>query len=159
MKSILLKTRPVDKDYRITAKPGAVGPRWEHAHNGYDFGAARDSVGKIIKPIMLAPVYSVLDGEVQIAGRHTIYDVKTKVFFPGPLGLRVWVICNHNGLHVRFGYCHLNKILVREEDVVKEGQILGYVGTTGNSTAPHLHFQPETWPQRELLNVEFAEIP
>ncbi|MBK8045672.1 MAG: M23 family metallopeptidase [Anaerolineales bacterium] len=38
-------------------------------------------------------------------------------------------------------YAHLDTILVNEGDVVGQGQALGTVGSTGNSTGPHLHFE------------------
>lgn len=38
-------------------------------------------------------------------------------------------------------YAHLNKILVRQDDVVKKGEVIAKVGRTGRATGPHLHLE------------------
>ena len=71
------------------------------------------------------PVYSALSGIVVIA---------KDMFFTGKT-----VVINH-GLGLYTLYAHLSEIDVREGDFVKIGEIIGKVGSTGRSTAPHLHF-------------------
>ena len=44
-----------------------------------------------------------------------------------------------NGLTTRYG--HLSKIEVKEGDVISRGQLMAYVGSTGRSTGPHLHYE------------------
>ena len=39
------------------------------------------------------------------------------------------------------GYAHQSKVIVRAGQKVKQGQVVGYVGTTGLSTGCHLHLQ------------------
>ena len=53
-----------------------------------------------------------------------------------------YVIVEHSGNESSF-YAHLipNSIRVKKGDKVKQGQVLGLLGNSGNSTAPHLHFQ------------------
>ena len=52
-------------------------------------------------------------------------------------GHHVWI--NH-GNNVATLYAHMSRIVVKEGQYVKQGQVIGYVGSTGNSTGPHLHF-------------------
>lgn len=49
------------------------------------------------------------------------------------------VILDH-GLSIYSSYAHLDKLLVKEGDQVKKGDIIGEVGSTGFSTGPHLHW-------------------
>lgn len=51
-----------------------------------------------------------------------------------------FVIIDHKIDYVTL-YAHLDRVLVKEGEIVGQGQVIGTVGSTGNSTGPHLHFE------------------
>ena len=72
-------------------------------------------------------IYAAFDGKVRL----TAYEGK---------GYGNYIIIRHpNGLETVYG--HLNKHLVKPDQVVKAGQPIGLGGSTGRSTGPHLHFE------------------
>ena len=73
-----------------------------------------------------APIFAVADGLVQFAGRHGGHGNYVKLAHGGNLAT---------------GYAHMSRILVGAGARVAQGQIIGYVGSTGLSTGPHLHFE------------------
>jgi murein DD-endopeptidase MepM/ murein hydrolase activator NlpD len=84
-------------------------------HAGIDFGAAYGS-----------PIYAVTDGVVSFAGRHG--------------GHGNYVRIEHgNGLAT--GYAHMSRIAAAPGMRVRRGQVIGYVGSSGLSTGPHLHYE------------------
>jgi murein DD-endopeptidase MepM/ murein hydrolase activator NlpD len=108
--------RPVDG--RITSGFGArrhpvLGYRRMHA--GIDFGAPHG-----------APIYAVADGTVQLAGYNGGYGRFVRLQHDGGLGS---------------GYGHMSWIAVSAGQRVRRGQVIGYVGSTGLSTGPHLHYE------------------
>ena len=65
--------------------------------------------------------------------------------------------CSKHGAGVDTRYAHLNKIAVKEGDPVKRGDIIGYLGNSGRSTGPHLHYEVRlngvsVNPMRYILN-------
>lgn len=63
-----------------------------------------------------------------------------KVILAGPLYFSGNTVILDHGLGVKTLYAHLSKMLVKTDDVVKKGQVLGKVGATGRVTGPHLHW-------------------
>lgn len=109
---------PLPGDYRVGSKFGPRVPPCAGAssfHRGWDIG------GKLGSEIV-----AVLAGTVSFAGYTT-----------GGGGNVVTV--NHgNGYSTH--YMHMSVIKVSKGQYVQQGQVLGLVGSTGISTAPHLHF-------------------
>jgi hypothetical protein len=62
-------------------------------------------------------------------------------------GYGQFVIVDHNIDYITL-YAHLSEIFVEEGQVVARGQLLGRVGSTGNSTGPHLHFEIRDFGRR-----------
>ncbi len=84
-------------------------------HAGVDFGAAWGS-----------PVYAVTEGSVAYAGWHG--------------GHGNYIRLEHGG-GIATGYGHLSRLAVSAGMTVRRGQVIGYVGSTGLSTGPHLHYE------------------
>lgn len=93
-------------------------------HKGMDIGAAYGS-----------PIRAAMDGVVSFAGRNAGYGNFVKL--------------SHGGALVT-GYGHMSRIAVRPGARVVQGQIIGYVGSTGLSTGPHLHY--EVWRNGVSIN-------
>jgi murein DD-endopeptidase MepM/ murein hydrolase activator NlpD len=79
------------------------------------------------------PVFAAADGVVVLAGSMT--DASGAL-----VGYGNYIVIQHDaGLKTLYG--HLLAIGVKEGQVVKRGQLIGLVGSTGNSTGPHTHFE------------------
>ena len=71
---------------------------------------------------------------------YAAYDGKVRLTNYEPKGYGNYIILRHpNKLETVYG--HLNKILVKPNQVVKAGQPIGLGGSTGRSTGPHLYFE------------------
>jgi murein DD-endopeptidase len=80
-------------------------------HNGIDFHARNNEI------------YAMIEGEVTKAG----YDSRSGGY----------VTIRHGNYTV--SYCHLSRVLVRKNAVVKPGEVVAVTGNTGRSTGEHLH--------------------
>ena len=84
-------------------------------HYGTDFGAATGT-----------PVRATGDGKVVHAGHNGGHGKYVKLDHAGPYTT---------------SYSHLSRIAVKNGTWVKQGEVIGYVGSTGMSTGPHLHYE------------------
>ncbi len=86
-------------------------------HRGVDFAAPRGT-----------PIYAAGDGVIKSAGRKGSYGKYVRI--------------RHNSTY-QTAYAHMHRIAkgIKKGKRVKQGQIIGYVGTTGRSTGPHLHYE------------------
>lgn len=73
--------------------------------------------------------------DVYVTGDGTVESVESS-----NTGYGKHIIVNH-GFGYRTLYAHLNDFNVREGQHVKRGDVIGFVGNTGTSTAPHLHYE------------------
>jgi murein DD-endopeptidase MepM/ murein hydrolase activator NlpD len=56
------------------------------------------------------------------------------------MGLGHYLVLRHNyGFYTRYG--HLDRVVVKKGQEVRRGQIIGYMGSSGLSTGPHLHYE------------------
>ncbi|MGE4421311.1 MAG: peptidoglycan DD-metalloendopeptidase family protein [Pseudodesulfovibrio sp.] len=100
-------------------------------HKGLDISAPRGT-----------PVYAPARGTVTFAGRDSSYGLSIRL--------------KHNAsLSTRFA--HLNRIAIKSGQEVTRGELIGYVGNTGRSTGPHLHYEVRlngvpVNPKRYILN-------
>ncbi|MDS0527975.1 peptidoglycan DD-metalloendopeptidase family protein [Clostridium sp. SHJSY1] len=91
------------------------GYRWGKSHNGIDIAHKTGD-----------PVYCSFDGTVKECGYVNGYGNK--------------ILIEHEG-NIQTVYAHLSAIQTKIGTQVKKGELIGSVGSTGNSTGPHLHFE------------------
>jgi murein DD-endopeptidase MepM/ murein hydrolase activator NlpD len=100
-------------------------------HLGVDFGAKTGT-----------PVQASGGGVVVFAGRKGGHGKYVKI--------------DHNGPYMS-SYSHLSKISVKKGQKIRQGQLVGKVGSTGMSTGPHLHYQ--FWSHGKIVNPMTVKLP
>lgn len=88
---------------------------WRHWHSGVDLAAPAG-----------APVHATAAG--------------TATVIAGTTGYGLHIVVNHGG-GLSSLYGHLSAVAVRSGELIDRGAVIGAVGSTGNSTGPHLHFE------------------
>ncbi len=112
------------------------GPRWGTNHNGIDIAGGG---------ISGQPIRAIADGYVTLVYNGCSHNYK-KSGNCCSNGYGNYCTVNHGSLNINGSsanyvayYAHASKIIVSNGQYVKQGQVLGYVGTTGWSTGYHLH--------------------
>lgn len=110
-----------------TPVKGAVtsnfGPRWGRNHDGIDIAAPTGTA-----------VRAAACGTVSLAGQQSGYGN---------------MVCITHTSRFSTCYAHLSRFGVSNGAQVRQGQIIGYVGCTGNCTGPHLHFETRVTGQAQ----------
>ncbi|WP_109505372.1 M23 family metallopeptidase [Nocardioides speluncae] len=101
--------------YHLTARFGAGGSMWSSNHTGLDFAVGEGT-----------PIHAIASGVIT----ETVYDgaYGNKTVLQLEDGTEIW-------------YCHQSSFDAGVGTKVTAGQVIGYVGSTGNSTGPHLHLE------------------
>lgn len=99
-------------DYGMRTHPVLGGRR---SHKGVDLAAPSGT-----------PVYATADGVVERADWFSSYGLFIRV---------------EHGAELETRYAHLSRLAVSAGDRVSKGDLIGYVGSTGRSTGPHLHYE------------------
>lgn len=102
-------------------------------HKGVDFAARRGT-----------PIYAAGDGKIETAGWVRGYGKYIRI--------------RHNGTY-KTAYAHMNGFAkgIKGGSRVRQGQVIGYVGTTGRSTGPHLHY--EVLKKGVQVNPQSMKLP
>lgn len=108
---------PKFEGYFITPASGVI-TQLAHVRNGYDLANKTGT-----------PIYAAASGQVNFAansGYNNGYGREVR-------------ISHANGTETLYG--HFSKVVVVTGETVEQGQLIGYMGSTGHSTGPHLHFE------------------
>ncbi len=116
------------------------------------FNVMMDHKGLDITAAFGTPVYASADGRISMA------------YYSQSYGNVVYI---DHGFNYETRYAHLQKFKVKPGNYVKRGEVIGYVGNSGVSTAPHLHYEvyyngipvnPIYFFQRDLKQKEYQKI-
>ncbi|MGE2836552.1 Ig-like domain-containing protein [Mycobacterium sp. SMC-4] len=117
--------------------PPSTRMRWPLASvqvNRYFGGNGHNGIDLHVTMNPRTPVYAAADGVISFEGYGENHSWMT---WMAGISVLVW----HPGLNVYSGYAHLSSTVINNGQTVTRGQLIGYAGSTGNSSGPHLHFE------------------
>jgi murein DD-endopeptidase MepM/ murein hydrolase activator NlpD len=101
--------------YHLTGTFGDVSGLWSTYHTGLDFAAPSGT-----------PIRAIANGVITSVGYDGAYGNKSVLTLDD--GTELW-------------FCHQTSFAVSDGQEVRAGEVIGYVGATGNVTGPHLHLE------------------
>ncbi len=116
----------------------------------YSDGRKKHHLGTDLANITGTPVHAALSGVVRAAGWQHLFGNAVIV---------------HHGQGLTTSYNHLSRVDVQVGDAVEAGDLVGAIGSTGQSTGPHLHWgmqvgevevDPERWPDHGFAPTQLA---
>lgn len=117
---------PVPSSYYITSY---FGERWGTFHKGIDIGAGNGT-----------PIVAAASGTVIMAYNGCTHDYGKDSSCGCGGGYGNYIVIDNGGSYSTL-YGHCSSVAVSEGDYVNQGDVIGYVGSTGYSTGNHLHFE------------------
>ncbi|HET6154372.1 MAG TPA: M23 family metallopeptidase [Marmoricola sp.] len=106
--------------YHLTARFGQSSGLWAHNHTGLDFAAPTGT-----------PIFAIANGTITFTGYDGSYGNKTVETLTD--GTQIW-------------YAHQSEIGVTVGEKVIQSQQIGRIGSTGNTTGPHVHIEVRPTP-------------
>ncbi len=110
--------------YHLTSRFGQCSGLWSHCHTGLDFAAPSGT-----------PIHAVAGGTITEAASSGAYGNRTIETLED--GTELW-------------YCHQTSFAVSPGDDVRAGEVIGTVGSTGNTTGPHVHVEVRPSPDEPV---------
>lgn len=130
-------TLPINiRDYTVSS---GFGNRIDPIYDVVKFHAGLDITADVG-----TKVYATADGKVSFAGEKNGYGNSVDI---------------DHGNNYTTRYAHLSKVLVKNGQQIKRGELLGLVGSTGKSTGPHLHYEVRIKDEpQNPINYFFMDI-
>ncbi|HET9829370.1 MAG TPA: M23 family metallopeptidase [Nocardioidaceae bacterium] len=110
--------------YHLTSRFGDCSSLWSRCHTGLDFAAPEGT-----------PIHAVARGTIKEVGWAGAYGNRTIMTTTD--GTDLW-------------YCHQSAVRVRTGEPVVAGQVIGNIGSTGNTTGPHVHLEVRPTPDHPV---------
>lgn len=111
---------------------------WNEDRTTYNHGAIDIAGGDILGAVVVAADNGTVADTCTYCTHNWGKDMSESCGCGGGYGNYVWL---EHGNGKETIYAHLTTVVVSPGQTVTKGQVIGYVGTTGHSTGPHLHFE------------------